>query len=853
MAPFFNWRCNMAFEAYFPKITLASGDTDTRRGDGIVMQCAGQYMIVDAFEGGEATNGIKSWLKSKGAVSIDIAVLTHPHWDHYNGMLQLIDAGIKIKLMYCYDPLTLKHGCDGSGNGRSVQEDMDNAVKVIRRIQAAGGIVKYIDHGGSFKFGDITWRVYRSQPQEFTEYDDGNAWAFINDGSLVIYSPETQLLLGGDGPCDLKYALAYFNAPVSGYDIAHHGNNCSRSNAESLKDHGCVVAWESCVEGDGAGTTDWTAYGARRVKQQGISVWMQDEPIYISAAGGRITFKQGSKVITKVVSYQGTVTDPGWKKNAKGWWYKYPNGSWPVGWAKLAWSKGTDWFFFDGNGYMVTGWLLDPDRNGWFYLDPKSGAMWASKWLDYKNKRCYLKASGRAAMSETIIIDGKEYTFDKDCYLIEAAQSSGASAVTTVTGKINQLSESRKQFVISIANYVRKYASQYGIKVHSPIIAQAIHESGWGESNLSANYHNYFGLKCGTKWTGKSVNMATQEEYSAGTLTNITANFRAYNSMEEGVKGYFEFIQLSRYANLKGVTDPRQYLENIKNDGYATGSQYVEHNMTLISEYSLTQFDGEVASAPAASEDPVQVMIEILKGEVGYVEKASNASLDSKTANAGSNNYTKYGKTMHELQPGNMDFPAAWCDAFFDFCVLQLCKRFGGDAETARAVLCGDFDDYTYASVALYKKAGRWSNTPSLGAQIFFGGSGHTGGVYKISGNRVYTVEGNKGNQVKYCEYNIGDSSIIGYGQPRYELLAGGTYKVTAADMPLIKRGATGSAVTRLQEMLNAAAYRDKNTLEVDGSFGPKTQAQVIHYQMDRGLDPDGEVGPITWGALFAE
>jgi flagellum-specific peptidoglycan hydrolase FlgJ len=169
--------------------------------------------------------------------------------------------------------------------------------------------------------------------------------------------------------------------------------------------------------------------------------------------------------------------------------------------------------------------------------------------------------------------------------------ASTTKEITKVVGKLNNLSDSRRLFVIQIANYVRKYAPKYDIKVYSPIIAQAIHESGWGESSLSAKYHNYFGLKCGTLWRGKSVNLSTKEEYSAGTLTTIRSNFRVYDNMEEGVKGYFEFIQLARYANLKGVTSPRQYLQNIKNDGYATGSQYVDHTMALINLYNLTQFD----------------------------------------------------------------------------------------------------------------------------------------------------------------------------------------------------------------------------------------------------------------------
>lgn len=153
------------------------------------------------------------------------------------------------------------------------------------------------------------------------------------------------------------------------------------------------------------------------------------------------------------------------------------------------------------------------------------------------------------------------------------------------------LDANRQKFVADIAKYVKKYASSYGISVHSPIIAQAILESGWGNSKLAADYHNYFGMKCGTKWTGPSVNMTTQEEYTAGTLTTIKDNFRVYDSMENGVKGYFEFIQLSRYENLKGITDPQKYIETIRNDGYATSSTYIDSLMKIIKLYNLTSYD----------------------------------------------------------------------------------------------------------------------------------------------------------------------------------------------------------------------------------------------------------------------
>ena len=150
------------------------------------------------------------------------------------------------------------------------------------------------------------------------------------------------------------------------------------------------------------------------------------------------------------------------------------------------------------------------------------------------------------------------------------------------------------EFIEQIADCVDKYAYLYGIEVRSPIIAQAILESGWGKSTLASKYRNYFGMKCGSSWKGKSVNMATKEEYKVGTLTNIRDNFRVYDSMDAGVKGYFDFINTSRYANLKGVKSPEEYVRRIKADGYATSSKYVDNIMRVIRDNKLTRFDNKV-------------------------------------------------------------------------------------------------------------------------------------------------------------------------------------------------------------------------------------------------------------------
>ena len=177
----------------------------------------------------------------------------------------------------------------------------------------------------------------------------------------------------------------------------------------------------------------------------------------------------------------------------------------------------------------------------------------------------------------------------------------------------------KEAFIQKVAEKVRKYAPLYGIGVHSPIIAQAIIESGWGESVLASRYNNYFGLKCGSSWKGGSVNMATKEEYKPGVMTNIRDNFRTYEDFDAGIRGYFEFISYSRYANLKGVTNPREYCEKLKSDGYATSSSYVDTLMRVIQEHNLTRFDN--SERPQSDVDIENLAQRVIKGEFGIGEE----------------------------------------------------------------------------------------------------------------------------------------------------------------------------------------------------------------------------------------
>lgn len=153
-----------------------------------------------------------------------------------------------------------------------------------------------------------------------------------------------------------------------------------------------------------------------------------------------------------------------------------------------------------------------------------------------------------------------------------------------------------KNFIAKVAPLMVAEAKGRGYKIVSTAIAQACIESGWGLSGL-AKYHNYFGLKCGSAWKGASVNMKTKEEYTVGTLTTIKDNFRAYSSMAEGVKGYYDFISTKRYANLKTASTYTQYAQYLKADGYATSSTYVPTLTSTVKSYGLDVYDSQLLGA----------------------------------------------------------------------------------------------------------------------------------------------------------------------------------------------------------------------------------------------------------------
>jgi len=167
----------------------------------------------------------------------------------------------------------------------------------------------------------------------------------------------------------------------------------------------------------------------------------------------------------------------------------------------------------------------------------------------------------------------------------------------TGTQKNNLDDSLKQQFIKEIYPQAAEIYDKYGV-LSSVTISQAILESGWGKSDLSIKAKNLFGIKADTSWKGKKIKMNTSEYYNE----KIKDNFRVYNSNEESIKDYGEFLKNNKRYKQSGVFNATQYLEQtkaIEKSGYSTvqndkGEEiYAKLLIQIIQEQNLQLLDYE--------------------------------------------------------------------------------------------------------------------------------------------------------------------------------------------------------------------------------------------------------------------
>lgn len=244
--------------------------SENRYGDAQVISDGTNHLVIDGYEGTGATKLI-SYLKSNKMYKPHL-LITHWHYDHYNGIERIIDSSSFTPItLYCQDPSSIKHGQNGTRYANCVTSAINAGNRIIGKAKKKGIKIIYLKSGDVIRIGEILFKVYRNQPKKLLS-SDTEAWAFLNDGSICTYFPDLYYWTSGDGCESIAEGVKAIGGKVKLFKIPHHGNNCSRSNSQFMKNQGADYCWYNDLEPNGVGTCGFTAYGARRCKQAGITV-----------------------------------------------------------------------------------------------------------------------------------------------------------------------------------------------------------------------------------------------------------------------------------------------------------------------------------------------------------------------------------------------------------------------------------------------------------------------------------------------------------------------------------------------------------------------------------------------------
>lgn len=156
------------------------------------------------------------------------------------------------------------------------------------------------------------------------------------------------------------------------------------------------------------------------------------------------------------------------------------------------------------------------------------------------------------------------------------------------------------------------------------------------------------------------------------------------SQVRRGDIAFFYYSSLGRVghvlaAYVVSVNKPKRTIAIKSIEGNTSSTAYERNGgCVAIKEYTIkfseiggkNKFNGFAHPMYGDDTCTVDEFIAVLEGEVGYLEKASNAQLDSKTANVGDNNYTKYGKWYGSGGNGQ-----PWCAQFISWCGYTACKN----------------------------------------------------------------------------------------------------------------------------------------------------------------------------------
>ena len=153
-------------------------------------------------------------------------------------------------------------------------------------------------------------------------------------------------------------------------------------------------------------------------------------------------------------------------------------------------------------------------------------------------------------------------------------------------------------FIKQVSKLSYKNYEKYNI-LPSITVGQAILESSWGESELTENSNNIFGIKADSTWHGKTIKVSTSENYN----DKIVDTFRKYNSIEDSINDHGKFLKENKRYEENGLFSAKHYTtqaQALEDAGYATKKNdkgeliYADVLINVIRNYNLQLLDRNV-------------------------------------------------------------------------------------------------------------------------------------------------------------------------------------------------------------------------------------------------------------------
>lgn len=187
------------------------------------------------------------------------------------------------------------------------------------------------------------------------------------------------------------------------------------------------------------------------------------------------------------------------------------------------------------------------------------------------------------------------------------AQSLGPVAREVATARLQQTPapppvqdwrpDSPEAFIQGLLPKVEEAGRELGVPPEA-IVAQAALETGWGKHQMQLpegrSSFNLFGIKAGPGWEGRTVRVQTLE-YRDGLARKEPALFRAYDSLEDGLKDYVAFLKGNqRYAQALSQPDAAGFARALQEAGYATDPNYARKIQSIVERQEFQKISAEL-------------------------------------------------------------------------------------------------------------------------------------------------------------------------------------------------------------------------------------------------------------------